>query len=80
MRGLRQFYFSVYTVAALIAVTCENGRSHETCIYTHFWRVSHFQLCESLSDMCVRVISPFKNIVFMNFVKFNPKRAPLYIF
>ena len=79
MRGLKQLYFSVYTFHAPISVTCENGRSHETYIYTHFWRISHFQLCESLYVICVRVIPP-RNIVFMNFVKFSPKRAHLYIF
>ena len=77
MRALKELHFSVYTFLAPIPVTCENGRLHETCIYIYFWCVCHFQLCDPLSAMHVRVTPPSRNIVFMNFVKFSPKRGHL---
>ena len=42
-------------------------------------RVSHFQLCEPFSTIRERITTP-KNIVFMIFIKYSPKRAHLYIF
>ena len=58
----------------------ENERLYETCIYIHFWRVSHFQLCEPLSAIRERVTHPPRGIIFMIFVKFSLERAHLYIF
>ena len=77
MRAFQQLHFSVYTFPTPIPVTCDNERSHETCIYTYFWRVCHFQLCEPLSAIRARVTPPPRNNGFMNFVKFSPKRGHL---
>ena len=50
MTALKQPHFSFYTFPLAIPNGFENERSYETYIYyIHFWRVSHFQLCEPLS-------------------------------